>query len=87
MACNLLSFQGLQAERRDSIPLRSTKMTYPADCRAPGAMAEAMEGHLRSMPAIGKPSGADRAGAYEPFIPLNFQRFFKFLEWLPKEQN
>ena len=24
MACNLLSFQGLQAERRDSIPLRST---------------------------------------------------------------
>ncbi len=25
MACNLLSFQGLQAERRDSIPLCSTK--------------------------------------------------------------
>jgi len=24
MACNLLSYQGLQAERRDSIPLRST---------------------------------------------------------------
>jgi hypothetical protein len=27
MACNLLSFQGLQAERRDSIPLRSTIQT------------------------------------------------------------
>ena len=24
MACDRLSFQGLQAERRDSIPLRST---------------------------------------------------------------
>ena len=27
MACDLLSFQGLQAERRDSIPLRSTIKT------------------------------------------------------------
>lgn len=27
MACDLLSFQGLQAKRRDSIPLRSTIKT------------------------------------------------------------
>lgn len=70
MACNLLSFQGLQAERRDSIPLRSTMMTYPDDCRAYKAKAESMEGHIRSTPAIGKPKGADRAGAYEPFRPV-----------------
>ena len=71
MACNLLSFQSLQAERRDSIPLRSTMMTYPDDCRAYKAKAESMEGHIRSTPAIGKPKGADRAGAYEPFKGLS----------------
>jgi hypothetical protein len=42
-------------------------MTYPDDCRAYKAKAESMEGHIRSTPAIGKPKGADRAGAYEPF--------------------
>jgi HEAT repeat protein len=42
-------------------------MTYPDDCRAYKAKAESMEGHIRRMPATGKPSGADRADAFEPF--------------------
>ena len=54
-------------EARGSIPLRSTMMTYPDDCRAYKAKAESMEGHIRRMPATGKPSGADRADAFEPF--------------------
>jgi len=42
-------------------------MTYPADCQARSATVEALEGHLRSTPAISEPPGEAGAAAYEPF--------------------
>jgi hypothetical protein len=52
-----------------------TKMTYPADCRARSATAEAPEGHLRSTPATGKhevrrQSGCVRAIQVKSLKPL-----------------
>ena len=45
MACNLLSFQGLQAERRDSIPVRDLSRRSASD-NAGGAV----EGPMSWMP-------------------------------------
>ena len=47
-----------------------TKMTYPADCQARSATVEALEGHLRSTPAISEPQGEAGAAAYEPLKQL-----------------
>ena len=81
MACDLLSFQGLQAERRDSIPLRSTMRNCPDDRQAK-ATAESWKFLYAVRLRLASRKAPTEQVRMSRFKPLKFQRFFKFLKWL-----